>query len=95
MSHTSSRPCWTPGERLTLALRTALENGHRPPCTLPDRWHLWTSDDIAERNSAARQCSDCPITEACSAAADHQGERWGVWAGRDYDPKRRKRKATT
>lgn len=95
MTHTSSHPCWTPSERLTLALQAALDNGERPPCTRPDRWRWWTSDAIEERDSAAAQCGSCTIVGACRAAADHQKEIWGVWGGVDYDPKRRKRKATT
>lgn len=72
----------TPGELLTLALRSALESGNRPPCTGP-AWRRWTSESADERAEAARLCGPCSITDACRAAADYHRERWGTWAGRD------------
>lgn len=36
-------------------------------------------------------CHPCPLLQLCGAAADEDGERWGVWAGvdRSVSPKRK------
>ena len=72
----------TATERLTGALLALLDRGLRPPCAPPaPDW--WLSDDPGDRAAAARLCTGCPVLDACAAAADENGEVFGVWAGRD------------
>lgn len=85
-------PACVPGHEntLTRALMTLTERGQRPPCGDPDDRHLWLSEDAADRALAAEWCTGCPITAACQAAAEANGEKFGVWGGRDRTPKSRK-----
>ncbi len=75
-----------------MALRATLEGGNRPPCTRPDNWRWWTSEDGAERAQAAQLCHGCAITAACRAAADAHRERFGVWAGKDRTTRQHRNK---
>jgi hypothetical protein len=45
----------------------------------------WTSDDATERQWAASVCQSlrCAVLIECGAAADEQGERFGVFGGTD------------
>jgi hypothetical protein len=42
------------------------------------------SEHPAERQLAALMCGGCPVISECGDAADANGERFGVWSGRDY-----------
>lgn len=61
-----------------VALIAALEAVGGVPCEGRDEW---LSEDSADRETAARLCTDCPVWAACDAAA--ADESWGVWAGLD------------
>jgi len=58
------------------ALLQLVDAGGRPPCA--DGTGRWTSEDRAERQSAAWPCEQY---------ADELATKWGVWAGRDRSPK--------
>ena len=70
-------------DRLTIALVALATDGRRPPCGQYGISQWWLSDDPRRRAMAARRCTGCPVLDACDAAADEAGERFGVWAGRD------------
>jgi len=74
----------TPAEELSLALLDLTARGERTPCQ-GRRRDRWTSDDATERAWAAAVCVglNCQLLEECGAAADEQGERFGVFGGRD------------
>lgn len=80
-----SRPV-SPHEELTAALVALLESGRRPTCA--NRGDLWLSDDPGQRTKAARACAGCPLTDPCAAVGDAEG--FGVWAGIDRTPTRRR-----
>ncbi len=77
----------TGAEALNRALLDLVESGARTPCQ-GRRRSRWTSDDRDERAWAASVCTGlaCPVLEECRAAAEEQGEKWGVWAGVDRTP---------
>lgn len=51
-----------------------------PPCVgNADAFFDGGPDRLA---AAAMLCRRCPVRAECAAAADEQGERWGVWGGR-------------
>jgi len=70
-------------DRLTGALLDLAARGQRPPCGEFGAAELWTSDDYRERRLAVAWCEPCPIKAECHAAAEANGEKWGVWAGID------------
>ena len=77
----------TAQEILSRALVSLLNRGAAPPCRADKATlNCWTSDDPDERQWAAWRCAPCTILDACHAAADESGERWGVWAGVDRTP---------
>lgn len=82
----------TASDRLTAQLSALLDADDRPPCCWPDVAPWWLSDAHADRARAAEHCHGCAILDACRDAADENGERFGVWAGRDRTPKPRKPK---
>ena len=47
-------------------------------------------EDAEQRAQAAARCQPCPVITACALAAESTRERWGVWAGRDLSPSKRK-----
>lgn len=69
-------------EALTAALVDLAGDGIRPPCGDHLLGYLWTSEDAAEREAAARMCGPCPIRQTCHVAAEARGELF-VWAGID------------
>ena len=79
-------------ERLLRALITIASRGLRTHCSDPGTSELWLSEHEAERREAARLCFGCPVLVECGAAATANDERWGVWAGRDFTRRPRKRK---
>jgi hypothetical protein len=70
-------------DQLTMALVKLAARGRRPRCGEPADHGLWLSEDLAERELAARLCAGCPVLAECGAAAEASGERFGVWGGRD------------
>lgn len=78
----------TPGEQLSRALIDLAARGQRLRCGDPETHHLWTSEEQADRDQAAPLCTGCPVLQLCANAAASQGERFGVWAGRDLTPRR-------
>jgi len=81
------------GERMTAAevfgqaLLEIAEQGRATPCQ-GRRRDRWTSDRAEERLWAASVCVGlgCAVLLQCRAVADEQGEKFGVWAGRDRTP---------
>jgi hypothetical protein len=71
-------------ERLTRALLDLASKGLRPHCSDAGTSSLWLPETEAERAEACKLCAGCPIHAECGASAEALGERWGVWAGRDY-----------
>ena len=67
-------------EALANALAEALSARLRVPCIKSEQW---TSEDPHERVQAALACDGCPMLTLCAAAADENGEVWGVWGGVD------------
>ncbi len=76
----------TAAEQLTRHLVDLATQGRRPRCGEPGSHELWCSDDPTDRALAARWCAGCPVMVECSAAADEQGERFGVFGGVDRTP---------
>lgn len=70
---------------LLVALDDLEDRGLIPPCRNPQRAHLWTSEDPAEREAAAHMCASCPVLDACTAHAPH--ERFGAWGATDRTPR--------
>ena len=73
----------TAADNLAAALLTLEHEGRTTPCQHPQSWHLWTSDDRAEREAATFRCAGCPVLELCHAAAEEDRTRFHVWAGVD------------
>jgi hypothetical protein len=71
-------------DRLTTALVTMASQGRRPNCSDPESHRLWLSEHPQERAQAALMCGGCPVLTECGDAAEANGERFGVWSGRDY-----------
>lgn len=67
-----------------------LANDATTPCQTHDDPGLWLSDDEEEREAAAYLCTGCPVLRECFDAG--RKERFGVWGGRDREPKPRPRK---
>lgn len=70
------------------ALSAAVNARQRIPCRVPGQTHAWTSDAHEERAEAAEACAPCPIRDQCRDAG--RFEPWGVWAGIDKSPTKRK-----
>jgi hypothetical protein len=73
----------TASARLVKALVNAASQGLRTHCSDAGS-ELWLSESEAERAHAARLCIGCPVLAECGAAATANGERWGVWGGKDF-----------
>ena len=71
-------------DRLTAALITMASRALRPNCSDPGSHWMWLSEHPQERQLAALMCGGCPVLSECGDAADANGERFGVWSGRDY-----------
>jgi hypothetical protein len=78
----------TAAETLTLALHELVDTGQRTPCFDDD---AWISDDPDDRAEAARRCLACPVLDPCALAAHEIRPRlvFGVWAGHDFESKRK------
>ncbi len=50
---------------------------------------LWFSAGPADLERARAICARCPVRRECSAAAEANAERYGVWGGTDRDQARR------
>jgi WhiB family redox-sensing transcriptional regulator len=44
---------------------------------------LWFSADPADLQRVQAICARCPVRAQCSAAAEANAERYGVWGGTD------------
>ena len=71
-------------DRLTQALITMAAQRLRPHCSDPESHWLWLSEHSGERQQAALTCGGCCVITECGDAAEANGERFGVWSGRDY-----------
>jgi hypothetical protein len=71
-------------DALTTALVAMASKGLRPNCSDPESHRLWLSEHPPERQLAALMCGGCPVLTECGDAATANGERFGVWSGRDY-----------
>jgi WhiB family redox-sensing transcriptional regulator len=56
----------------------------RLPCRVSDP-DLWFAESPADLEQAKALCADCPLREACLAAALERAEPWGVWGGEILD----------
>lgn len=78
-----------PGALGLMAALTRLgRRGEPTPCasaTPAEARLAWTSDDPEAREIARRLCTGCPVINQCREAG--QGERFGVWGGRDRTPR--------
>ena len=54
------------------------------PCHAADP-DLWFAENPADLERAKALCSECPIRQACLAAALERAEPWGVWGGEILD----------
>jgi len=76
----------TAAEELTTAVQALVLDHRVIPCGPdPEPWFAVTPDERAE---AAERCGGCAVLDLCSAAADENREKWGVWGGvdRQYRP---------
>lgn len=76
---------------LTAAVRAAAKTRKRVPCLVVSE-PLWLSSSTADQRRAARSCKVCPVIAQCGAVADAQAAPFGVWAGRIYSIKARRRR---
>ena len=64
----------------------------------PDLFFGREDERPAERTArvaaAVAICHGCPVQAACYAAAEANGERWGIWGGVDFTRPRRQRRAS-
>jgi Transcription factor WhiB len=58
--------------------------GERPRCADPITHNMWTSEDAADRATAALWCNGCDVLDLCAAVAVEEDHRWGVWGGHDF-----------
>ncbi|WP_299571314.1 WhiB family transcriptional regulator [uncultured Williamsia sp.] len=56
----------------------------RLPCRVSDP-DLWFAESPADLERAKALCSECPLRQACLAAALERAEPWGVWGGEILD----------
>lgn len=75
---------------LMAAVRAAAKTRKSVPC-LVESEPLWLSSSSADHRRAVRLCKACPVIEHCQAVADAQPASFGVWAGRIYSNKGRRR----
>lgn len=65
--------------------------GHPPVCRtvpIPDRF-MWTSDDPADQDAAARLCRTCPAVQACRDFIAAHPREHGVYGGSTERDRRR------
>jgi WhiB family redox-sensing transcriptional regulator len=65
-------------------LRTETAAAHRLPCRVADP-DLWFAESPADLEQAKALCTECPLRQACLAAALERAEPWGVWGGEILD----------
>lgn len=56
----------------------------RLPCRVSDP-DLWFAESPADLELAKALCAECPLRQACLAAALERAEPWGVWGGEILD----------
>lgn len=56
----------------------------RLPCRVSDP-DLWFAESPADLEQAKALCAECPLRQACLAAALERAEPWGVWGGEILD----------
>jgi len=71
-------------DNLTMALINLPAQGRRSVCSDTAVKDFFLSEDVEERSLASRLCRLCPIRAECLAAAIANGERFGVFGGRDF-----------
>lgn len=76
--------------RLTKALIDARAQGLRHHCDDDSIGYLWLSDHEDERALAAKLCWGCPVQAECWSTARARREKFGVWGGHDFTPRRPK-----
>jgi hypothetical protein len=75
---------------LAESLDRMADDGREPVCM--QRPNQWSSDATTPaRQDAAAACDFCPAQPACLAYALAQSEPAGVWGGRDFTPKTRRK----
>lgn len=76
------------------ALAAALAEADAPPCTGDPRFILDPHEiNETELNHLwATTCRDCPLRDLCRAYGDAARPPAGVWAGRTYLPRTRRKK---
>jgi hypothetical protein len=80
-------------DRLTMALLNAASRGDKIPCGDYSIAYLFLSESEQERKLACLACHSCPVFNPCGDAAEANGERFGVWSGRNYTRKPRRKQA--
>lgn len=81
-------PAWV---RLAVAVAKADDDGRPLPCQHDRDLHY--DDDRTEQ--AIDACLRCPVIALCDEFAIANREQWGVWGGRDRNPKRNPKRETT
>jgi len=71
-------------DNLTMALINLTAQGRKSICIDTAVKDLFLSEDADERSLATRLCRLCPVQAECLAAAIANGERFGVFGGRDF-----------
>lgn len=80
----AATPAW---HQLGGALTALADEGRSTPCQSDPA--PFTSEDYRERAEAVTACRSCPVAMPCQRFAELNGERFGVWGGRDRGPGRK------
>jgi hypothetical protein len=75
--------------RFSQAVIEACDRGSPPHCY--DAGDFWVSESVEDRRTAEQLCRGCPVLKYCHAAATARRERFGVWAGVDRSPGKKRR----
>jgi hypothetical protein len=76
----------TASAQFVKALVDVASQGLRTHCSDSVLGDLWLSDNEPDRAEAARLCAGCPVFGPCGDVATANGEKFGVWSGRDFTP---------